>query len=51
VLPVNGKTLSATITDRCTGCVGNDLDFTPSLFNQLADPSVGRISGLSWSFA
>jgi hypothetical protein len=38
------------VTDRCGGCVGNDLDMTPTLFGQLADLSVGRISGLDWSF-
>jgi len=36
------------LTDRCGGCAYGDLDFSPNAFNKLADPSVGRISGISW---
>ncbi|KII90846.1 hypothetical protein PLICRDRAFT_52549 [Plicaturopsis crispa FD-325 SS-3] len=44
-----GKTVPATITDRCAGCAGEfDLDMSPAVFNQLADPAVGRIQGVSW---
>ncbi|KZT30463.1 hypothetical protein NEOLEDRAFT_1126018 [Neolentinus lepideus HHB14362 ss-1] len=43
-----GKSVSITITDRCVGCAITDLDFSPSAFDQLADPSVGRISGMTW---
>ncbi|EIN13816.1 hypothetical protein PUNSTDRAFT_95155 [Punctularia strigosozonata HHB-11173 SS5] len=43
-----GKSVSVTITDRCTGCALTDLDFSPSAFDQLADESVGRLSGMTW---
>jgi hypothetical protein len=46
-----GKTVQAVVTDKCPGCVGNDLDMTPTLFGQLADLSVGRLSGLDWHFS
>ncbi|KDQ63667.1 hypothetical protein JAAARDRAFT_29698 [Jaapia argillacea MUCL 33604] len=45
-----GKSVTVTITDRCTGCALTDLDFSPSAFDILADPSVGRISGMAWTF-
>ncbi|KAH7911966.1 RlpA-like double-psi beta-barrel-protein domain-containing protein-containing protein [Hygrophoropsis aurantiaca] len=43
-----GKSVTVTITDRCTGCAITDLDFSPSAFSQLADQSVGRIYGMDW---
>jgi expansin (peptidoglycan-binding protein) len=43
-----GKTVTVTLTDRCQGCAYGDLDFSPHAFSQLADQSVGRISGISW---
>lgn len=43
-----GKTVTVTLTDRCEACALTDLDFSPSAFNQLADFSVGRISGMTW---
>ncbi|KAF8511699.1 RlpA-like double-psi beta-barrel-protein domain-containing protein-containing protein [Gautieria morchelliformis] len=45
-----GKTTSVTITDRCVACGPKDLDFSPAAFDDLADPSIGRISGLSWTW-
>lgn len=45
-----GKSVTVTITDRCTGCAITDLDFSPSAFAQLADFSVGRISGMTWTW-
>jgi len=45
-----GKTVTVALTDRCTGCALTDLDFSPSAFNTLADPSVGRISGMTWTW-
>nr|ADI72050.2 loosenin [Bjerkandera adusta] len=43
------KTIKVQITDRCGGCKGaTDLDFSPSAFNKLADPSVGRIP-ITWT--
>jgi len=46
-----GKTVQVKITDLCAGCdIATSLDFSPSAFDVLADPSVGRIHGITWSF-
>jgi len=46
-----GNQVSVSIVDRCAGCAGAyDLDFSPSAFSQLADQSVGRLTGVQWSF-
>jgi len=42
-----GKSTHVTITDRCTGCALTDLDFSPAAFDDLADPSLGRID-ITW---
>jgi len=46
-----GKTVSVTVTDRCVGCAVDDLDFSPSAFDKLASQSVGRLKGMTWSWA
>jgi len=39
------------VTDKCPGCKGKfDLDLSPAAFNKLGDPSVGRLTGVEWSF-
>ncbi|PPQ64402.1 hypothetical protein CVT26_002109 [Gymnopilus dilepis] len=45
-----GKSVTITVTDRCTGCAITDLDFSPSAFDQLADESVGRLHGMTWDW-
>jgi hypothetical protein len=45
-----GKSVVVKVTDRCTGCSQTSLDFSPHAFNQLADPSVGRIHGVTWEW-
>ncbi|TCD61310.1 hypothetical protein EIP91_008638, partial [Steccherinum ochraceum] len=46
-----GKSVSVRITDRCGGCdIATSLDFSPKAFAMLADPSVGRIHGVTWSY-
>jgi hypothetical protein len=45
-----GKSVTVAITDRCTGCALTDLDFSPSAFDQLADESIGRLSGMTWDW-
>ncbi|KAF8507575.1 expansin family protein [Hysterangium stoloniferum] len=45
-----GKSVTVVITDRCEACRPTDLDFSPSAFNTLADPAIGRLSGVSWTF-
>ncbi|OBZ74582.1 Papain inhibitor [Grifola frondosa] len=44
-----GKSVTVTVTDRCAGCQPGDIDLSPAAFDQLADPSVGRIHGVTWS--
>ena len=46
-----GKSVTITVTDRCAACALTDLDFAPSAFDILADPSVGRISNMTWFWA
>ncbi|KAJ3795105.1 RlpA-like double-psi beta-barrel-protein domain-containing protein-containing protein [Lentinula aff. detonsa] len=47
-----GKSVTATITDRCAGCEGAaDLDMSPSLFDTLVgDPGIGRVS-ITWHYS
>jgi len=45
-----GKSIIVAATDRCTGCALTDLDFSPTAFNQLEDPAVGRFDGLKWEW-
>jgi len=45
-----GKSVTVTITDRCAACALTDLDFSPAAFDTLADPNVGRITGMTWSW-
>lgn len=49
-LTYQGKTITVTIVDRCVGCAIYDLDLAPAAFDQLADPSEGRLYGATWSF-
>jgi len=48
IVTYNSVTISVSLTDRCEACAYGDLDFSPTAFDQLADPSVGRISGMTW---
>ncbi|GAA5915190.1 RlpA-like double-psi beta-barrel domain-containing protein [Sporobolomyces salmoneus] len=45
-----GKTVEVEVQDRCEGCAMWNLDFSPDLFEGLADLSVGRLKGVEWSF-
>jgi len=45
-----GNSVEVTITDRCAACKETDLDFSPSAFNTLADPALGRIA-ITWEWA
>ncbi|PCH33788.1 hypothetical protein WOLCODRAFT_22254 [Wolfiporia cocos MD-104 SS10] len=45
-----GKSVTVTVTDRCTGCDTTSLDFTPTAFQQMADLSIGRLYGMTWQF-
>lgn len=45
----NGNSVDVTVVDRCEGCAYNDLDFSPSAFDQLASQSLGRID-ITWEW-
>jgi Lytic transglycolase len=44
-----GASVTVTVTDRCVACGPDDLDFSPAAFDQLADPSAGRID-ITWQW-
>jgi expansin (peptidoglycan-binding protein) len=46
-LTYNGKSITVTVTDRCTACATTDLDLSPSAFSDLAAESVGRFD-MTW---
>ena len=45
-----GNSVEVIVTDRCEACKETDLDFSPSAFTQLADQSIGRITGMTWEW-
>jgi len=47
----NGTSVVVTIVDLCAGCPSKyDLDFSKSVFQQLASLDVGRLHGVVWHF-
>ncbi|KAI5862017.1 RlpA-like double-psi beta-barrel-protein domain-containing protein-containing protein [Durotheca rogersii] len=46
----NGRVASATVADKCMGCVGDSIDVSPAVFQQLEDTGAGRIS-VDWEWA
>ncbi|CAI6098751.1 unnamed protein product [Clonostachys chloroleuca] len=50
-ITANGKTVRAQVWDKCPGgeCVSGGIDVSPSVFTQIADLSVGRLT-VSWEF-
>ncbi|KAI9643119.1 hypothetical protein NHQ30_008854 [Ciborinia camelliae] len=44
-----GKTTTATVVDKCMGCVGDSIDLTKLAFDQLEDEAVGRTQA-TWHF-
>ncbi|KAF8882843.1 riboflavine-aldehyde-forming enzyme [Infundibulicybe gibba] len=44
-----GRSVVAKVEDKCPVCVTGAIDLSPAAFNQLADPSVGRIQ-VDWDF-
>jgi expansin (peptidoglycan-binding protein) len=49
LIAANGKTATATIMDLCPGCAYGDLDMSPSLFQNFADPDVGTFA-MTWEY-
>ena len=45
----SGRCANARVADLCPGCRRTSLDMTPSLFKELADPSIGVID-IQWTF-
>jgi hypothetical protein len=45
-----GKSITATVVDRCVGCAQNDLDLSPSAFSALASQDIGRTK-MTWTWA
>ncbi|KAJ6098815.1 hypothetical protein N7467_000350 [Penicillium canescens] len=43
-----GRTVEATVVDRCEGCKENDIDVTPSLFQQFGNLDRGRMDVVWW---
>ncbi|KAF3061591.1 Papain inhibitor [Daldinia childiae] len=46
----NGKTVSATVVDKCPGCAGDSIDVSPSVFEQLESLDAGRVQ-VTWEYA
>jgi len=47
---VNGnRSVDVTVVDRCVGCKATDLDLSLSMFENLADEALGRVTG-SWAW-
>ncbi|KAF8753437.1 Lytic transglycosylase [Rhizoctonia solani] len=46
----NGKTIKVGIVDRCYACGYNDIDLSPSAFQQFAGLGTGKLQGVSWRF-
>lgn len=47
--PDGKRKVTVTVVDRCPACKGNSLDLSRPAFAALADLSVGRIKGASWT--
>ncbi|KAI0755237.1 riboflavin aldehyde-forming enzyme [Daedaleopsis nitida] len=45
----NGKTATATVRDSCPGCGSNDIDMSPSLFEELGSLDTGVLK-VTWEF-
>ncbi|KAJ8469780.1 hypothetical protein ONZ45_g16779 [Pleurotus djamor] len=46
----NGRQIDATVVDLCPGCGGDGIDLSPTAFELLENPDVGRIQ-VDWNFA
>jgi expansin (peptidoglycan-binding protein) len=43
-----GKTTTATVVDKCMGCVGDAIDLSNAAFLELAELAVGRATAEWW---
>ncbi len=49
-LSYGGHTLTLPVVDKCPSCDAGHLDLSKPAFAELADPSVGVLQNVSWSF-
>ncbi|TFK36607.1 RlpA-like double-psi beta-barrel-protein domain-containing protein-containing protein, partial [Crucibulum laeve] len=45
----NGRSVVATVVDKCPGCGYDDVDLSPAAFSALANLTLGRIP-VEWDF-
>lgn len=45
-----GKTTTATVVDKCPGCLGNHIDLSKAAFLDLADLGLGKAQNAEWHF-
>ncbi|OTA56009.1 hypothetical protein K449DRAFT_336853 [Hypoxylon sp. EC38] len=45
-----GKTATALVVDKCPGCPGDNIDVSPAVFDELANPDKGRVQ-VTWEYA
>ncbi|KAI0888601.1 RlpA-like double-psi beta-barrel-protein domain-containing protein-containing protein [Annulohypoxylon maeteangense] len=45
-----GKTVTATVVDKCPGCSATSIDASPAVFQQLASLDAGRVQ-ITWEYA
>ncbi|QRV89251.1 rare lipoprotein A-like double-psi beta-barrel protein [Ceratobasidium sp. AG-Ba] len=46
----NGKSITVGIVDRCYACGTEDIDLSPSAFQQFSGLGTGKLTGFSWRF-
>ena len=49
VTSADGKSVTVTVADTCPSCAVGSVDLSPAAFSVLADQSVGRIHGITWT--
>lgn len=47
--PTNGKSITVAIKDKCGACKRDDIDLSPTAFEQFRNLDVGRFT-VSWDF-
>ncbi|KAF8605614.1 barwin-like endoglucanase [Ceratobasidium sp. AG-I] len=46
----HGKTVNVRVVDECPVCGHDNIDLSPSAFEQLGDKNIGKLDGVSWKF-
>jgi len=50
IITYGGKSVNATVVDKCVKCGYYDLDLSPSAFSALASLDAGRLLGVKWQW-